>query len=221
MSGPSIRQAAVWVTWLALTACTATAPISSEFPKPVVEPIPLRVGIRYTDEFKNYVFRQNIRGEQGWVVLMGSANVALFGQVLDGMFEDSVDLENPETRPRDKRNLDAYIEPEVESFEFAAPLEWDTDVFTVWITYRLNLYDSESRLVTSWPVRAYGQSRHNVYNFLSADKALAEATTVAMRDAGAYVAIYFEDEPRIREWLREEGTLQKRDMRRARGLGVK
>ena len=217
----SIRRSAVWPVGLLLSACTATAPITSEFPKPVVEPIPLRVGVRYTDEFKDYVFRQDIQGEQGWVVMMGSANVALFGQVLDGMFEDTVDLDDPDVRARDKSNLDAYIEPEIESYEFAAPLEWDTDVFTVWITYRLNIYDSQSRLVASWPVRAYGQSRHNVYNFLSAGDALAEATTVAMRDAGAYVSIYFEDEPRIREWLREEGTIARRERRRDRGLGSK
>jgi hypothetical protein len=204
--------------WLSLAACTATAPIPGQFPKPVVEPLPLRVGIRYSDEFKNYVFRQRIRGEQGWVVMMGSANEAMFDQVLAGMFRETVDMDDPEVRPSAKRNLDAYIEPEVESFEFAAPMDWDTDVFTVWITYRLNVYDADSRLVASWPVRAYGQSRHNVYNFLSADDALAEATTVAMRDAGAYVAIYFEDEPRIREWLREEGRAAKRERRKIRAL---
>jgi hypothetical protein len=31
---------------------------------------------------------------------------------------------------------------------------------------------------------------------------------MAMRDAGAYLALKFASEPRIREWLRETGKLQ-------------
>jgi hypothetical protein len=53
-------------------------------------------------------------------------------------------------------------------------------------------------------------SRHKLFG---ADDSLADATTMAMRDAGAYVSLYFDDEPRIREWLREESARLKEKSR--------
>ena len=40
---------------------------------------------------------------------------------------------------------------------------------------------------------------------------------MAMRDAGAYMTLYFKDEPKIREWLREEADMQASEVRRRGG----
>lgn len=146
---------------------------------------------------------------------MGSANTTMFDKVLGGMFEESVSLDGsgPPTVP--VGGVDAIIEPELESYEFAIPTEWGTENFTVWITYRMNMYRPDGSLIASWPVRAYGESR---FKFFNKDESLADATTMAIRDAGAYVALYFSEEPQVREWLREEAAQIMARKRRARGV---
>jgi hypothetical protein len=111
--------------------------------------------------------------------------------------------------------VDAIIAPELESYEFAIPTEWGTENFTVWITYRMNMYRPDGSLIASWPVRAYGESR---FQFFNKDESLAHATTMAIRDAGAYVALYFSEEPKVREWLREEAAQIIDRKRRSRGV---
>jgi hypothetical protein len=146
---------------------------------------------------------------------MGSANTMMFDKVLGGMFEESVQLEGSGPPGKTVAAVDVIIEPEVESYEFAIPSEWGTENFTVWITYRMNMYRPDGSLIASWPVRAYGESR---FEFFNKDESLADATTMAIRDAGAYVALYFADEPQVREWLREEAAQIIAKRKRERGV---
>jgi hypothetical protein len=189
--------------------------VDSDFPDPIVSTLPLKIGLQYSEEFRNYVYRDEIPGEPGWVVIMGSANTTMFDKVVGGMFDESVTLEGSGP-PRDiLADVDAIIEPELESYEFAIPTEWGTNNFTVWITYRMNMYRPDGSLIASWPVRAYGESR---FQFFNKDESLADATTMAIRDAGAYLALYFKEEPQVREWLREEAAQIIAKKRRARGV---
>ncbi len=209
------RAGAVAAALSLVSACTTTAPVDSDFPDPAVSPLPLTVGLQYSEEFRNYVYRDQIPGEPGWVVIMGSANTTMFDKVLGGMFSESVPLTGSGPPPARIEDVDVIIEPELESYEFAIPTEWGTNNFTVWITYRMNMYRSDGSLIASWPVRAYGESR---FQFFNKDESLADATTMAIRDAGAYLALYFAEEPKVREWLREEGAQIAAKKRRARGV---
>ncbi len=201
---------------LLLAGCSTTAPVPDLFPSPVMTPMPLTAGVRYTEEFRDYSYTEAIPGEHKWIVMMGSANVAMFNSVLDSVFDQTVPLDGTESPRALSRRVDVVVQPEIESYEFAAPADWGTHSFTVWITYRVNVLTPDGKLITSWPVRAYGESRHKLFN---ADEALAEATTMAMRDAGAYVSLHFDDEPRIREWLREEAARISQGPRFSRGPG--
>ncbi|MDH4031058.1 MAG: hypothetical protein OEU49_09440 [Chromatiales bacterium] len=208
----STAPAIIAALWL-VAGCTTTAPVTGEFPDPVLTPLNMTVGVRYTEEFSNYVYEESAPGEKSWVVQMGSANVGLFESVFGSMFAGTVQIDGSESPRALGRRVDLVIQPEVESYEFAIPTDWGTKSFSVWITYRINVLTPEGDLVVSWPVRAYGQSRHKLFN---ADDSLADATTMAMRDAGAYTTIYFEDEPRIREWLREQSAAARSPRRRSR-----
>lgn len=186
-----------------LAGCTTTAPVPDFFPAPIMTSMPLTAGVVYSDDFRNYTYTEDIPGEHKWIVMMGSANVAMFDSVLNSIFTETVALEGDESPRALSRRVDVIIKPEVESYEFATPADWDTPNFSVWITYRVNVMTPDGQVITSWPVRAYGESRHKI---LRSDDSLAEATTMAMRDAGAYVSLHFDDEPSIREWLREEAA---------------
>ncbi len=209
------RATSALLLGLALGACSTTAPVPDMFPSPLITGMDLAAGVRYTDEFREYTYTEQAPGEHKWVVMMGSANVAMFDSVFRSMFAETVSLDGTESPRALARRVDVVVQPEVESYEFATPADWDTNSFTVWITYRINVTTPEGELITSWPVRAYGVSRHKMFG---ADEALADATTMAMRDAGAHVSLYFDDEPRVREWLREEAA---RIRERARSPGKK
>jgi hypothetical protein len=216
-----IRSATVSFALMALAACTTTAPVENDFPVPVMNSMPLTVGVQYGEEFSTFEFREEIPGQQHWIVQMGPANVGLFDNVFGAMFSETVQIPNDGNIEQGdlgvpRRRLDAIIRPEIETYEFAIPSDWGSNTFTVWITYRMKMYRPDGSLIASWPVRSYGESLHQWFN---SDDSLSEATTMAMRDAGAYLTLYFKDEPKIREWLREEADMQALERRRGGRLG--
>lgn len=216
-----IRSATVSFALMALAACTTTAPVENDFPVPVMNSMPLTVGVQYGEEFSTFEFREEIPGQQHWIVQMGPANVGLFDNVFGAMFSETVQIPNDGNIEQGdlgvpRRRLDAIIRPEIETYEFAIPSDWGSNTFTVWITYRMKMYRPDGSLIASWPVRSYGESLHQWFN---SDDSLSEATTMAMRDAGAYLTLYFKDEPKVREWLREEADMQALERRRGGRLG--
>jgi len=198
------RAAPLALAAVVAAGCTATASIPADFPTPLVDPLPIRVGVRYGEQFLTYQHREQIPSDREWVVELGDANVALFDTVLDSMFESTESVNEEAGRIAAAAGLDAVIEPELESYEFSVPLETGDPFYSVWMTYRMRLFSAEGRLIAEWPVRAYGKSR---YKILDSDQSLAQATIMAMRDAGAELALQFATQPRIREWLREEGKV--------------
>lgn len=211
------------------------------FPTPLVDPLPLKIGVAYGPALESYMHTEAIPDEREWTVELGEANVALFDRVFSSMFSQVVRVTStgeqepqlageqlaaggtrngnslrgtgdepaapiPLAAAADVYGIDAVIEPSVESYEITGPKEPDVGdgFYTVWITYRMSLKSTDGRLIAEWPVRASGKS---IPKFFAADEAVAEATTMAMRDAGAYLALKFASEPRIREWLRESGKL--------------
>ena len=198
------KTALVGMAAAAAAGCTATASIPADFPTPLVESLPIRVGVRYGEQFSHYQHREQIPSDREWVIDLGSANVALFDSVLGSMFDETQPVDQEIGALAAAADLDAVIEPELESYEFSVPIESGDPFFTVWMTYRMRLYSGEGRLIAEWPVRAYGKSPQKL---LDSDQSLAQATIMAMRDAGAELALEFASQPRIREWLREEGKV--------------
>jgi hypothetical protein len=185
--------------------CTTIVPVNKRFPSPVVEPLPVNVGVHYDKAFRSYKYRR----EGGkWVVPIGPASVALFKRVFAAMFEQAVLVGNPPLSPAGSSDFDAVIEPEVKSYEFLTPVASGSDFYQVSIEYRMRLYDSDGEMIAEWPVTGQGRSHSKLWG---ADQSLAEATTIAMRDAAAAVIINFRHRPRVENWLSQVNGNEDRD----------
>ena len=163
-------------------------------PVPLVNKIPVSVGLRIPENFNNFVHEESIFGREEWSIDLGGSNAALFEQLLGHMFE-SVTLVGESDDPG-LMGLDALIEPSIDAFEFSTPTQSRTESFAVWIRYRLKVYDREGTLISNWPVSAYGKSQTTTMN---KDEALERAAVLAMRDAAALMIMKFDKVTRISE----------------------
>ena len=84
----------------------------------------------------------------------------------------------------DDYDLDAFIEPSIDAFEFSVPEQSQTDSFAVWIRYRIKVYDKSGTQIANWPISAYGKSMTTTFG---GDEALSRAAILAMRDAAALI----------------------------------
>ncbi|NKB39270.1 MAG: hypothetical protein GKR93_19235 [Gammaproteobacteria bacterium] len=180
---------------LSLSACnqSLTMEAKTDVPTPLAVKLPLSIGVHYDENFRNYTYEENSEDRQNWAIKSGTSQVDLFERVLPSMFQDISHIEDISgTLITD---VDGVIVPEVEEMQFALPNETKSDLYEVWIKYKVKLLDKNGDLVADWPVTGYGKSSTEFLK--SRDKGLQAAINSAFRDAGARFALTFSKIPAV------------------------
>lgn len=158
-------------------------------PAPLLDSIPLRVGVKYSPEMHDFTHREELLANQQWTIYLGSANKLLFDQIFAAMFDEVIVL--GDDQDPNAAGVDLLIKPSVDAFEFALPQQSRSETYTVWIRYRLKVYDNSGEEVANWPVSAYGKAGAGRFDGTGAMK---RAAALAMRDAAALVSLRFAKE---------------------------
>lgn len=182
-----------------LAGCSSSVQLTTPtIPAPLVEPIPVSVGLRMPANFQHFVHEESVYGREEWKIDLGNSNAAFFEQLFGYLFS-SVTILGEDDDPK-TMGLDALIEPSIDAFEFSTPTQSKTSAFAVWIRYRLKVYDRDGKLVSNWPVSAYGKAGTAGTR---SGEALRYAALLAMRDAAALMVMKFDKVTRISELAEE------------------
>jgi hypothetical protein len=166
------------------------------FPKPLVEPLPARVGVFFPADFASFAHHEERPNKGGeWTISLGATQVQVFRTVLSSMFTEFQEL----TSEQASAGLSAVIVPRVQEFQFALPADTRSNVFEIWVKYDLSIRDTQGDEVGHWVFTAYGKTPTAFMK--SGEEAIQAATLVALRDAGASMISGMERDARIREWL--------------------
>ncbi len=185
---------------LILTACeqSMTLRVESEIPTPVIERMPVKIGVFYQDELRNYVSEENSDERPKWKIDSGSSHVYLFEQILSSMFQEVTEVAGTTAAA----TVDAVLAPSVAEMQFALPAETKTDFYEAWVKYDMELYNQDGSRIANWSVTGYGKSSTEFMK--SRDKGLNAAVNQALRDAGAKFALGFPMVAEISAWLEQK-----------------
>jgi hypothetical protein len=180
-----------------LTGCGGSEVIvESTFPTPLIEPLPVAMGVLIPDELYNFIYTEDIPDQSLWTIALGDANVAMLGPLFEGMFRETRDIESL-ARAAGDSSLDGVIEPKLEKFEFDVPTGERDEFVEVWLQYQITVYEPDGATVVQWPVSGYGKSEL----LRDPEDAVQRAAIVAMREAGATISTKFSDQPQVKAWL--------------------
>lgn len=180
--------------FLLVTACTyvqGNVPIDAEIPyAPIIEPLPMRVGICYTPRLRDYVVlldKDRARFE------VGQASLRIFDRAVNGMFDDVEQVPCSDSDGRGVGPLDGTIEIDL-TWHLAS-----LDFFH--LLYLFKVYSADGSLVSSIEITGKGDW---VY--------LGDPTVVsgkvardAIRDAASHFMLSFETTTEIERWLSSMG----------------
>jgi len=200
----SIPSAAIAALCLGmLGACTATRlETRAQLPPPLLEQLPVRIGLHYPKEFREYVHRET-RANIDYEVTLGPAHVINMDWLLKAMFRDVVHVDDPTLVGSVSPPLTLVLEPKFEEFSFLTPKDVAGEAYIVTIRYQLTLYDGAGARVDSFALTGYGREKARK---LASKEPLAIATQRAMRDAGAKIAVELTDQESVRLLLRGAGS---------------
>jgi hypothetical protein len=178
-----------------LAGCTGTKlATQAQLPTPLVDKVPARVGIYYSKEFREYVYKET-RSEIDYEITLGPAHVQNLDWLLNAMFSEVVKVEDPTKVADIKPPLVMVLEPHFEEYSFLSPKDVAGEAFIVTIRYLLTLYDGTGARVDAFTFTGYGREKART---LASKEPLKIATQRAMRDAGAKFAVEFPDQESVR-----------------------
>ena len=182
-----------------LLGCSSEVVVESKFPTPLVETLPVRMGVIYSEELHNYIYTEELPEQSVWTIDLGDANLAMLEPLFNKMFRETREVSAVPTSAADGA-LDGVLEPNLAKFEFDVPVGERDKFVEVWMQYELTLYEPNGEKVVTWPVSGYGKSElgHN------REEAVQRAAIVAMREVGATISTKFADQPQVSYWLGEK-----------------
>ena len=219
--GRKARRLLTLIIPLVLAACTSREVIvEGTFPTPLVDPVPVSVGVLFTQEFKEHELVDDAtgRGEVSWRVSTGTAQVEFWSTLFPAFFQNVVFIES--YADLQAYDVDAVLIPQVADVQYAIPLYTNVKVYEIWMRYNLALaepeqiIDEENATISlenmqpfaEWPLTAYGKTPTA---FMQSDiDAVNLAAVMALRDAGANFITSFLRVPGVMDWIKNPEEAQ-------------
>src|SRR4051812_36489181 len=159
--------------------------------------MPAGVALYVPTEFSQYVHKEERSGTK-WQIEIGKAQTETVTRLVNAMFEQVVPVDSVNAGASHASEIKAILEPSVEEFAFVTPRDAGSPYFAVSIKYRLNVYSPDGKLADSWGFTGYGTAQSQG---VIMDDPLIQATSLAMRDAGAKLAVEFREQPMVRDLM--------------------
>ena len=202
------------ITLLVLLACTSReVVVEGSFPTPLVDPVPVSLGVLFTEEFKKHQLVDDAtgRGEVSWRVSTGTAQVEFWSTLFSAFFQNVVFIESYEDLQT--YDVDAILIPKVADVQYTTPLHTNVKVYEIWMRYNLALVEPEQIIdeenaaislenmqpFAEWPLTAYGKTPTAFMQ--SETDAVNLAAVMALRDAGANFITSFLRVPGVMDWI--------------------
>jgi hypothetical protein len=185
----------------ALAACGAVrVQPEPNVPQPLLDKLPVTLGLYYPKEFREYVHREKRYGQE-YEVSLGPAHVSRLDRLFGYMFERIVPVEGIDAIRLVQPPLTMALVPHLDEYAFITPRDTTGETFAVTIRYHFDLFDGQGRLVDSYTLTGYGNAPSGS---MSSTTPLVVATQRAMRDAGAKLAVELPEQDTVRRLLRGE-----------------
>ena len=206
--GGHLRQLCGMALLLALLVGCGPAQVVVEgnFPPPLMEPLPLTMGVWYGEDFSTHEFfdEAKSRSESSWIVKTGEAQVQMWDTLLSGMFNDIIAMKGQPGAGQMNQVVDAVLIPHVEELQYAIPAHTNIKVYEIWMRYRFELVTAGGQPIAEWTMSSYGKTPTA---FLQSDEAAVNlAAVMALRDAGANFATNFTRVPAVQDWLQQKSA---------------
>lgn len=192
-----LRLAALILLLPVLAACSKSFVVTNQVPQPLIERLPVSAKLIYSDEFRDYVYIEKGEDRALEKVDFGTAQVGLFNRV----FGDLLTLVDGEAVH------DLKIEPQILDFQYSIPSETKLNMYEIWLKYRLKITDDQDAEIADWVVKGYGKTPTSMLG--SHLKAFDSASNIALRDVGAQLALGFDSQPSIEDYLAGRSTPNK------------
>jgi predicted small secreted protein len=190
----------VWVSLL-MAACSTSVKVTGDVPTLLVPALSRHVTYVEPTDLVAYVHEEKLPRGGEWSIALGQMNQVFFRQLMASMFTTVTRIETvePGVLPADEgEDHDGMIRIDLVEYGFLTPELSGLNFYSASAKYRVELADATSQSLGVWEVVGYGKAEAGAFQ---AGEAVNAATVMAIRDAGARIALELPDQPFFSAWL--------------------
>ncbi len=170
--------------------------VESEVPTPLVDPLPITVGVYYSERFSKYSHAEERWGVD-WKAELGPYHVRMAQTLFAAAFRETIPVTDLTALPANPAYV-AIIEPQIEQYSFITPKDTGANYYAVTIKYRLNLLAPNGSPADSLTFTGYGSFKSGG---ITSTAPMMRATKAAMRDAAAKFLVQFPEQEVARKMV--------------------
>ena len=188
---------------LMVGACNPAVSVNTKLfvPVPTIDPLPMDVAVRFDESMSLVALENKIVDLGKFKFDIGASAIGAFETIFDSMFRTVYRVDDSSKIPN---GADGTLVLRIVDVQLTVPGQGGTDSFEVWFKYEMEVTDHEGALVDIWSFTSWGRASHDDtkrVNLFNPATVLERALEIAVRDAGALVALYFDQQPKIRAWI--------------------
>ena len=168
--------------------------LNSVFPVPLVERLPIDVGIIASEELVEYTYAEEINGIGQLNIKLGKTPLDLLKSLGAGVFSS---YQMVTTISRDD-DYDGYLQTQISGFQIATPRQTRTDYYEVWMRFNFVFLDQSGNPISEWALPSYGKASETDYR--TKERALEAAARSACRDAMAIFSLRAASNSNVLQW---------------------
>ena len=177
-------------TLAALAGCgDVQVAAESQMPTPLIDPLPVTVGVHYSEDFSKYQHAEERWGVK-WKAELGPYHVRMADRLFHAAFREIVEVKDLKNLPASAPYV-AIVEPRIEQYSFITPKDTGANYYAVTIKYRLNVLAPSGETADSLTFTGYGSFKSGG---MSSTTPMVSATKAAMRDAAAKFLVQFPEQ---------------------------
>lgn len=161
----------------------------SDVPTPLVDPLPLTVGIYYSEDFSKYAHAEERWGVD-WKAELGPYHVRMADRLFAASFREIIPVKDLTALPANPPYV-AIIQPRIEQYSFITPKDTGGGYYAVTIKYRLDVLTPNGTPADSLTFTGYGSFKSGG---MTSTTPMVLATKAAMRDAAAKFLVQFPEQ---------------------------
>ena len=176
-----------------LSGCTSQSiTISTSVPAPLVlSNNDLTVISYFSDNVNDYLFTSEVleKTDNSWEINFQDTQKKIFIIIMNSFFDNNEINDSFENIS--ENSADLIMGFNLESFEFLTPQIASNDKYSVWLKYKINIYDQKKDLIQNWTITGYGEQLTESFE---GNDAILNAINIALRDVGANLTIKLEND---------------------------
>jgi len=190
----------VWVSLL-MSACSTSVQVAGDVPTLLVPALSRHVTYVEPRNLVAYIHEEKLPRGSEWTIALGQMNQVFFRQLMASMFTTVTRIETvePGVLPAvEGEDHDGMIRIDLVEYGFLTPELSGLNFYSASAKYRVVLANASSQSLGVWQVVGYGKAEAGAFQ---AGEAINAATVMAIRDAGARIALELPDQSFFRAWL--------------------